>query len=247
MSFIRQIGIEDLGPYQVYSRREIIMLLRGIMETNQLLRMTYNDGSEAIVTSLLDVEDDRSWVIVDCAQSEKQNQQIVNCNNISFETTLDRIRIIFFTTRIDHCLHEGKPAFRFALPASLIRLQRREFYRIRTPRTPVHIPVETDEGVVEVKTYLHDLSAGGIGLLDEKLRVDNTIGRIYDNCRITLADKTVIIASLQIRNSMDNTNAGGKIVRRLGCQFIGLPNKTLMSLQRFITRIEREQNAKAIT
>ena len=246
MSSVRPIGIEDLGPYQVYSRREIITLLRSIKKANQLVRMTFHDGSESIVTSILDVDEAQSWVIVDCAQSKSQNQRALDSNNISFETLLDRIRILFFTTRLDTCLFEEQPAFRFALPASLIRLQRREFYRVRTPRSPILVNMETEDGMIEVKTYLQDLSAGGVGLLDDHMRLDNTIGRVYENCSITLADKNVVVASLQVRNSQDIPLASGRVVRRLGCQFVGLPKKSLMALQRFITKIERETNAKLL-
>jgi len=241
------MDIEDLGPYQVYSRREILLLLRSIMSSNQLVRLVFNNGTEAIVTTILEIDDTNNRVIVDCAQNHQQNQRIVDSDNISFETMLDRIRILFFATHIDSCTYDGQPALHFSLPSSLIRLQRREFYRVRTPRTPVYIPVETEDGTMEVRTYLQDLSAGGIWLLDEQAKLDNTIGRVYEDCRIILADKTLIVTSLQVRNSQDNTLPSGKIVRRLGCQFMGMPNKTLLSLQRFITKIEREQNAKSIS
>jgi flagellar brake protein len=40
---------------------------------------------------------------------------------------------LFFVAHVDTCLYENLPAFRIAIPDSLIRLQRREFYRVPTP------------------------------------------------------------------------------------------------------------------
>ncbi|MBS1169184.1 MAG: flagellar brake protein [Burkholderiaceae bacterium] len=245
MNYLRSIGIEDLGPYQVHSRREIIMLLQGIMESKQLVRMAFNKGSEAIVTTILEVDDESDRVVIDCGPDRTQNQRIVDSDNVSFDTSLDRIRIVFFTTSLDVCLHDGKPAFCFSMPANLIRLQRRETYRIRTPRSTVELFLETEEdGKQRFTAYLHDISAGGVGLLDEQMLLDDSFGCRYTNCRIMLSDKSVIIADLQVRNSQEISLANGKKIRRIGCQFTQMPNRTMVEVQRYITKIEREQNAR---
>ncbi|MEA5097618.1 MAG: flagellar brake protein, partial [Burkholderiaceae bacterium] len=87
-------GNENLGPYQVHSRREIVMLLRSIMDSRQLVRMVFNGGSEAIVTTILAVDSATNSVIVDCGQDDAQNQRVIESDNFSFETVLDRIRIL---------------------------------------------------------------------------------------------------------------------------------------------------------
>jgi c-di-GMP-binding flagellar brake protein YcgR len=246
MDFIPPLGIEDLGPYQVNSRREIALLLRGIQDEKQLIRMIFKNGAESILTSVLEVDEAGNRLTLDCAPDQQQNDRIVSSDNISFETSLDRIRIMFFTTRVVHCVHDGRPALRMTLPSSMIRLQRREFYRVRTPRTPIRIPIKTDEGLVEVTAYLRDISAGGISVMDEQMVLDSTIGRIYEDCRITLSDNSVIIASIVIRNTYELKMANDRKVRVLGFQFHALPNRVNLQLQRYITKIEREQNAKSI-
>jgi flagellar brake protein len=244
MDFNPPIGIEDLGPYQVNSRREIIHLLRGIKEDKQLVRMIFNNGSEAIVTSILDIDEAGNRVIVDCAPEQQQNDRIVSSDNISFESTLNRIRIMFFSSRLVNCHHAGKPALRMALPSNIIRLQRREFYRVRTPRTPIRIPVMTNEGLSEVTAYLRDISAGGISIMDERMALDNTVGRVYEDCRITLSDNSIIITSIEIKNSYELLLENDMKARVLGFQFYAIPSQTKMLLQRYISKVEREQNAK---
>lgn len=245
MKHISTIGIENLGPYQVYSRREITTLLRGILETNQLVRMVFNNGSESIITTLLEVNSDTGMVVVDSGKSQPQNQRIVDSNNISFETTLARIRLLFFTKYVDGCLHDNRAAFCFAIPTSLIRLQRREFYRVHALRDPVLFAYETEHGLIQTSAFMRDISAGGVGLHDEEMVLDTTTGKVYENCRISFPEKKFITVNLQIRNSQEITAPNGNKFRRIGCQFVSMSNRSLMMLQRYITKLERDQNAKA--
>lgn len=249
MTFQTDFGIEDLGPYQVHSRREIISLLRNIGERNQLVRMIIKGGTESVVTSILKVDEANNIVIIDCAPSQLQNQRILQSDNLSFETLLEHIRILFFVTHVDSYVYENLPAFSFTIPASLIRLQRREFYRVLTPvtnpvRCTIQVPHEVEEGATTVVVTLQNVSGGGIGIVDEKKLLDNTIGRTYKDCRIDLPGGTVV-ATLQIRNSYEVTLTNGKSIRRLGCLFIDLPKPMMALVQRYITKLEREQNAKA--
>lgn len=250
MTFNTDFGIEDLSPYQVHSRREIITLLRGIGECNQLVRMLINGGNEAIVTSILKIDEANGTVLIDCAPSQLMNQRILESDNISFETVLEHIRILFFTTKVDTCQFENLPAFRISIPESLIRLQRREFYRVPTPvtnplRCTIMIPQKEDgELPTKVVVALHNVSGGGIAIVDEKKLLDNTIGRIYKDCQIDFPGGTPVITTLQIRNSMEITLTNGRTIRRLGCLFVNLPNAMLAAVQRYITKLERERNAR---
>ncbi|HEY8099812.1 MAG TPA: flagellar brake protein [Burkholderiaceae bacterium] len=241
---------QELSPYQVHSRREIIGLLRSVEHHKQLVSMHINKGAEAIVTSVLAVDETNDTVIIDSAPSEELNKRIVANDNISFETVLDHIRILFFATRAEQCVYDNLPALRIPLPANLIRLQRREFYRVPVPlsmgvRCDIQIPDDMGTEMETISLTLQNVSGGGIALIDDKKRLDNTPGFIYKNCRITLPGNTVVVTSLQVKNSQDLTLPNGKTSRRIGCLFYELSKPMLTAIQRFITKVEREQNAKA--
>lgn len=236
-------GIEDLAQYRIQSRREILSLLKNVNQKKQLVRMVFNEGADAIVTSILEVDPD--GVVIDHAPEQRQNERILASENIKFETMLDRIRILFFSTEIEPCIFEGRPAYLIKLPTSLIRLQRREHYRVYTQGCHVLIPCNTEQGSSNIVISMRDLSAGGLGLVDEQMILNNTPGHIYMNCHIVLSDGQTIVSNLKITNSQDIQLANGKHQRRLGCLFHEAPNSMLLAVQRFITKVEREQNAKA--
>lgn len=240
-------GSENQSAYQVHSRREIIALLRGIGEQHQLITMLINGGADVVVTSILEVDDANDAVIIDCAPSALLNRRIVETDDISFEAALDKIRILFSAPGADTCLHEGRPALRIAIPTTMIRLQRREYYRVNTPIDhPLRcsIPLPPDLGASIYAVPLVDISCGGIAILDEKKMLGNTHGREYKDCHIDLPGIEAITVTLQIRNSQELTLFNGKTNRRLGCMFIELSNAMLAVVQRYIMHIERERNAK---
>lgn len=240
-------ALENWHDYAVDSRREILTLLRGIGERNQLIRMLIRGESEACVTSILDVDADNGTVILDCSVNKDQNRRIVEAKRISFETTLDKIRILFATDKVDETMFENGPALKMAIPESMIRLQRREYYRMPTPiSTPVRviIPMPAELGGGSGIFPLADISCGGIAIMDNKLVLGNTIGNNYEGCRLDLPDIGMVTMTLQIRNALDLTLLNSKTNRRLGCEFIGLSRGSLAAVQRYITKLERERNAR---
>jgi c-di-GMP-binding flagellar brake protein YcgR len=239
--------IENWHNFQIQSRREIISLLRTIESKNQLVRLLINGEADVAVTSILDVDADNDEVTIDCSINREQNARIVAARRLTFETTLDKIRILFSVDGVDNCQFEGRPAFSFELPASLIRLQRRELYRMETPVTnPVRcvIPFPEDLGGGSHPFPLADISGGGIAVLDERMILDNTIGRIYEDCRIDLPTLGVVTTALQIRSSHDMKLLNGKVNRRLGCQFRDIQRQMLDRVQRYITKLERDRNSR---
>jgi c-di-GMP-binding flagellar brake protein YcgR len=250
MAFSTSFDTADLTPFKIHSRREIISLLRSLHERNQLVSMHADGEAEAVVTSILEIDEESGMLVVDCAPSDTVNQSIVASDNISFETVLDNIRIVFFATKIGECLYDNSPALCIAIPVSLIRLQRREYYRVPTSvanplRCTIHIPHDAGDGFSTIVVPLQNVSGGGIAIVDEKKALDNTIGRIYKDCRIDLPGGSLVVATLQIRNSQEITLPNGKAIRRLGCLFVELPQSMLAAVQRYITKLERERNAKA--
>lgn len=241
---------EDLNPYRLHSRREIVALLRTIGEQKQMLNMLANRDSTAIVTTILKVDDAAGKLILDCAQRAHMNASILQSDNISFETALEQVRILFFVDRVEECTYEDAPALQIELPQSMIRVQRREFYRVPTlAGVPVSCTITIPQpGSGEgrpVTMVLQNVSGGGIALIDAHGVLEPTIGRVYRNCRIDLPGGTLVVTSLELRNAQQVRLPNGQPANRLGCLFVDLPHAMLAAIQRYITKLEREQNARA--
>jgi c-di-GMP-binding flagellar brake protein YcgR len=238
---------EELSPYKVHSRREILSLLRSLEQQRQLITLLAQGCPEAAITSVLGVDEDTNTLYIDAASDSALNRRIIDSNNLSFETVLERIRIMFFASQAKECTVDNLPAIAVPVPEFVIRLQRREHYRVQTPiSNPVRctIPIQRELGTETVTLTLQNVSGGGVALMDDKKILDTTLGTIYRDCRIHLPGNTVVVTALEVRNWQDITLPTGKQVRRIGCLFNELPPAMLAAIQRYITKLEREQNAK---
>lgn len=239
----------DLSDYEIHSRREIIRILRELGEHKQLIQLRIEDSADTIVTSVLAVDEELGLVVIDCAPSPAANRRIIASEWLHFETLLNNIRILFETGGAAACEYQGGPALWVAIPPVLVRLQRRQFYRVPTPTVnPVLCEIRIrpeEEGDVRVITLpLHDISAGGVALMDEQRLLNPNIGFVYPDCRIQLPGGALLQTGLEIRDVRDITLANGKRTRRVGCRFIDLASAMLNAVQRYITSLERQQNAK---
>jgi c-di-GMP-binding flagellar brake protein YcgR len=239
--------LESWHDYEVESRREIVALLRQIAEKKQLIRMLVKGEADVCVTSLLHIDPDTNTLLLDPSIDNDQNARIAAATKVTCETSLDKIRILFSLSGLGEATFGGSPALRADIPATLIRLQRREFYRMPTPVTnPVRvtIPLPLELGGQPTVFPLADISCGGIAILDNQQQLGNTIGATYPNCRLELPEIGPVVCSLQIRNTIDMTLLNNKTSHRLGCQFIDLSRGSTAAVQRYITKLERERNAR---
>jgi c-di-GMP-binding flagellar brake protein YcgR len=247
MQAIHEAELENWHDYEVSSSREIVALLRQIGEKKQLLRMKIKGEADVCVTSILGVDPEAGEFILDRSINREQNERILGARHVSCETYLDKIRILFSMDGVREVEFEGAKALAAGIPESLIRLQRREFYRMPTPVThpvPALVPMPIELGGGNATFPLADISCGGIALLDNKMMLNSTVGQTFRNCRIDLPDIGPVTTSLQVRNALDMTMLNNKTSRRIGCMFVDISRANMAAVQRYITRLERERNAK---
>src|SRR4051812_39957445 len=173
-----QNELENWHNFQVESRKEIVTILRSVGDKKQLVRLLIHGEADVCVTSVLDVDQDAGVVILDCSIDPAQNKRILAASRIGFETSLDKIRIMFNITSIKETMYKNGPALKLAIPESLIRLQRREYYRMATPvSNPVRciITLPEEQGGEAENFPLADISCGGIALLDSQQVLDTTV------------------------------------------------------------------------
>lgn len=228
--------------YAVNSRTEILFLLRAIQKRKLLVNLDMPGSRQIIVTSVLAVNDAANTLILDVARGDALNHDLMSGKGAEFITQLDGVTISFETGPVSLCDFEKLPALRIALPKSLIRLQRREHFRVPMPiANPVKciVPSLSDEDSEPITTHIVDIGCGGVALADASGRLGPETGRMLTGCKLLLPDTDVIFTTLEVRNSAQIRLHNGAFQTRLGCMFINLPNDMAATLQRFVMNIER--------
>ena len=235
---------EDTAEYQTGSRGEIIAILKSIVTRRMLVTLYYNDSREYLVTNLLHVNPDFEELIFDGAPQPAANSRVLASQRMFFVTFVDDIKVQFSAEHAETTSFEGRPALRIRLPGSIMRLQRRNYYRVQAPRAgPLLCEIEIAPGKA-AKFVVGDLSVGGIGVLAGPAIPGLQPGMVYENCRIELPDHGDFTTALKVRHAEGPVPNGRNLLRfQYGCEFHHLSGPVVSLIQRYINQIERNRRA----
>lgn len=235
---------DDEARFQIHSKVEIGFILRSAMQSGEMVSAHFNEGRDSMVTALLVVDNTNGFCVLDAAKDANLNTRLVASSRISFVSRQDRIKIRWEVPRAKLVDFEGQPAIRTPMPESLLKFQRREFFRAETPvMRPVKCSIPLPESR-RLDVNLFDISLGGVGLTGFPESFALEVTQELKGCSIILPEVGVISVSLQVRNVTETILKDGRMTRRVGCMFVGLPPGSDTVIQRYIIRLERERRAK---
>lgn len=241
----------DDSQFRIHSRREIHSILRGIMQEGARVVLYYGERNDFILTALLDVNEHGIWM--DVGSMAENNQRILRSHKIIFISSHHHVKVQFVAHRIETAPFNNEPAFHLPLPETLLRIQRRDYFRLTTPASnpltcliPVALPApsaQPDTPVQEREVTIMDISIGGIALVCEEYDTELLPGSTYENCRIFLPDIGAITVTVKVKNAFKITQRDGMINKRVGCEFIHMKGEAANLLQRYVTLLQ----GKALT
>lgn len=234
---------QDFERYQIDSRFEIVALLREVADAHAPVTVYFNRGAEFIVTNLLDVNPEFEELIFDQGADIGANRRLLRSERMTVVTFLERIKMQFPAQRAEATIYERLPALRIRMPESLVRLQRRNCYRIRTPvARPIVAGVAdpSDPGRC-LRLRILDLSCTGIALVARDDEIMLEPGALLQDCRIELPEVGVLSTALEVRNIGSHEHGARNKLLRYGCRFVGMSPALVNAVQRYITRTERER------
>lgn len=239
--------VKGNDKYAIHSHLEILFILRAIMRKNTLVTLCFDPGDDFVSTSILDLDAERGKMVVDYGANEEINQQALRAAQLIFIASHDQVRVQFVCHGIGKTRFEGRNAFSVGIPESLLRMQRREYYRIATPAVnPLKctLPLPAGHTPDTAEVIVQDISCGGVAVIDHHSRVDFEPGTTYENRRIVLPGISTLNVSIQVKSAFEVTLKNGLAGKRSGCEFVAMQGKMLAMIQRYIMKLEREKKAK---
>lgn len=237
---------DDASDFAVSGKKEIVYLLRAVMEKTELVSAYFSHGESFILTSIIDLDPDEELVFLDLGANEEFNKKILDSEKIIFITAQDKIKIQFVADWIEKTRLEGRDVFRIELPKSLIKLQRRECYRVTTPIVNPLKCIVLAEGKRKIEMTVADISISGVGVILPAVDAAVDPGMVFNGCSLVLPEIGNIVATLEIRSVFEVTLRNGSKTKRAGCQFINLSANMQSMIQRYIIKVERERRAKEL-
>ena len=244
-------GDDYYGKYQVHSRTEIIAILRGLQEQGAVITFYFNKGYEFLLTRLVDIAPGGETLVFDYGSDLAISRRMLAARHMDCVSSKEKVRIQFALDGVETIRFEGRDAFAARLPATLVRLQRREDFRLEMPMAnPIlcEIPIAGgDGGHKSITATLVDISGGGIGLMnvppdESALVVDAEVPDVHFN----LPKIGVVVATMRILYTYTVSLPSGKLQQRAGCQFIKLPGPMIKMIRRYIIQMERERKSREL-
>ena len=236
---IERLSSEQEKEFRINSALQIQSLLRDISAKKVLVALYYDGAKDFILTSLLDVGDKGFWA--EQGVDEPNNRRIAESRRITLVSFLDQVKIQFAVDEIHAVTHQGYPAFYMPLPASIYRLQHREYYRLALP-TSEHlrcvIPIGKSNKDQKEVTVM-DISVGGVRLFCTDNDIEFVPGQTYADCQIDLPEVGKIVATITVKSAVSISPKPGQTAQSVGCEFKNLDNASGIMLQRYVTMRQR--------
>lgn len=235
---------EDLGQFYLETRTEVVQILRSLNMHADSLAVYFDQGRNFILTALLDVRPTQETFVFDLGSSEEMNNRLLKSDKLIFVGIQDGIRVQWTTGPVAKTQYGGSPAFVAWLPQTVLRLQRRDYFRVTVPHSLTarcYIPALNtgSEGLV-----VHDISVGGLCVLaNDQLAKAQVMDR-FDRCTVSLGEPLGDIQeSLEVRHITPVNLRGGKSQTRVGLRFTDISPADQARIQRFLVKVEQAKRA----
>lgn len=245
-SAIEMLSDDQYSKYMLQNKNEMQPVFRGLIDAVSQVTMFFNEGRDMVLTSLVSYGE--SGIVLDYGPSNDLNRKALEADKLFCVTQLDKVKIQFVLRGLSKTEDSGRPAFKAAWPDSMMRLQRREYFRLTLPLTrPLKctVTVSAPSGSkLPLECQVADISGGGMGLVGLRVDVPLEADMEVPITRLELPEVGIITGRLKICSITEVTNRMGLKSKRAGCEFIALPGPMQTLIQRYIIKVERERKAR---
>lgn len=237
------ISPEDSERYRVTHTHTIERILNEVLDAKSIVSLYVDHGQDFMLSSIVALDAAKGVLMLEQGVDQDFNQQLLDAGQIICTATHDQVHIQFTGADLKSATLGNEAVFQVTIPKELIRLQRRDAYRLATSVVnPVKCMINTGSRFLE--TVVIDISIGGIGILAYEGSGLLKAGEAYHGCRIALPGTGEFAVSLNVCTTFDVALKNGRVTHRAGCQFIDLPPSVETEIQRYIIRVERERRAR---
>jgi c-di-GMP-binding flagellar brake protein YcgR len=233
----------ELERFRIRTRAEVVAILGSLLQQNALVTVYFGPGADFFVTALLAIDAERGTVVFDYGADARQNQRLPKAPAARLETYAEHIRVEFSIGSISTVEFDGKPAFSAPLPPSLLRIQRRDSYRVHVPKSrPIVCELPpAGSGRQPVLAHVRDISVGGIALVDFPPAFELVQGTVFERCALRLSSSETLDAGLELVHVYRSPHAPPGRGQLVGCRFLHLSGSAEATIQRLINQLDRER------
>lgn len=225
----------ELERFWLYSHFEIDALVSRLCEQRLPLNVFWGSDADFAVTQIMKVDAVRNEIHFDMP-NHPQQQRLLDAEEIVCVAFIDNIKLQFGIVAPRRSTAAGFPSFVASFPERVLRLQRREYFRVRIPESmsaSCLVPFGPDRAQYESLRVL-DLSVGGLAMLAYPRHFEVHANEV-SRCYLDLPGVGTVAVAMRI---VHVDNRAGDAGRRCGCEFVDLSPQARVMLQRYVNRID---------
>lgn len=229
--------IED--KYFLLSQVEILSILNDLAHKREGVTLYFNAGQHFILTAILSARPD--GLVFDLGGDPKANRLLEKAKQCAFIANPDGIRVQFSGHNPQRFLWGDDEAFWVPLPDRIIRLQRRDSYRIVVPGSAkIRVKLSDVDGKLIADWPVHDLSVSGFGVIIDQPPAF-AVGDEICQAWVTLPNNLHLHCPVIVRHiSFLGQARSGKY--QVGFSLVNLPHNMDVAVQKTILNIEYERH-----
>jgi c-di-GMP-binding flagellar brake protein YcgR len=248
----------DLEHFRIRSAREMEAILSRLAERATVVSLHVHNSPWFMLTTVVRADYAANLLQFEYGRDEELNARVLQSTELRFDTYQDQINVRFIGRRVRETMVLDTPLFECDFPDTLLRLQRREFFRIAPPLNQpitIRLPLSantrrdpaagasfaSDTQVVEMHARGIDISCGGVVFLVEGNFMHTPVGSVLFGAELELAGTATLKLDLEVRNLRFVEMAGHRGTTRIGCRFSRIDSRASAQLQRYINRLQIER------
>lgn len=191
-------GDRNPAGEKLADRKKIIAILHQLKADHELLSVTVPGCKDKANTAILGTKAEKGQFYLDELNSRLAHEAFLKSRKARVDCRLQGMELSFVVHMLRANTASGIALYELAIPNTVMRLQRRDSFRLRlSPALIVPVTLARYEGET-VRGEAMDLSAGGVGLF---LHTRNTPsrGQILHNLSISVPGSRPFKASVEVR------------------------------------------------
>lgn len=228
----------DIERFRVHDKAAIQRIFSDLARHHERTTIFFKPGENFLLSAVIDYDPAAETLYLDCGTNEAANQGLLLAEKLLAVASHRQVPVRFNLSQPEIVTYQGHRAFAISQPETLLRIQRRQFFRVATPvAKPLLCRFSIADGAKH-EALLIDISLGGMALREHRAIPEGTlyVGRQIPTCRIELPNHGVIDTGFTVRNVCPSSTRPG--THQIGCEFTHLSSRTRANLQRYIVKLD---------
>ena len=238
--------MEYESAFLIRSPEKIISKLSILLKKEWLLTVYFGDNNDSFTTTILDIHIKNNRLIFYYSPEHDSIGQLFNSPIITFKTEYLGIKVVFNAIKPTKIQHKEVLAFAIPIPDSILWMERREFYRVKSPLSKFSYCQLTLKDQEPINLKLYDISLAGFSVLNASSEISALMipDTHFEQCKLILADTGEGTISFEIRSKYIMNPETSNKMEKIGCKFTRITPAFENSIQRYMQQIERESRQK---